>query len=112
MVICKRERERESKNENMIIGLKLDAFVTITIPGIQNEIDDDTTAYILLTTKIHSSGFAWSQRKFSSVVYQPRNIGVKDISAGRNQTFANIIKTVFLFNNNGYSSGLQIAKYL
>lgn len=32
--------------------------------------------------------------------------------AGRNQTFANIKNTVLLFNSNGYSNGLQIAKYL
>lgn len=87
-------------------------MVIITIPGIQNEIELDTTAYILLTTNLHSFGFSLNQCKFSSVVYQPKNIGVNEIRAGSIQTFANIKKTVFLFNSNGYSNGLQIAKYL
>lgn len=87
-------------------------MVIITMPGIQNEIELDTTAYILLTTNTHSFGFSRNQCKCSSVVYQPRKMGVNEMRAGRNQTFANIKKTVLLFNSNGYSNGLQIAKYL
>ena len=87
-------------------------MVIITIPGIQNEIELDTTAYILLTTNTHSFGFSSNQSKFLSVVYQPRNMGVNEMRAGKNQTFASIKKTVLLVSSSGYSNGLQIAKYL
>lgn len=61
---------------------------------------------------MHSLGFSLSHSKCSSVVYQPKKIGVKEMSAGRNQTLAIIMPTVFFVMYNGYSSGLQMAKYL
>lgn len=45
-------------------------------------------------------------------MYQPRNIGVKEIVKGNIHTLANIKTTVFLFSSKGYSNGRQMAKYL
>jgi hypothetical protein len=60
----------------------------------------------------HSFGFSAIHLRWSSVVYQPRNIGVKEMVKGNIHTLANIKTTVFLFNSNGYSNGRQIAKNL
>lgn len=79
------------------------------MPGIQKLTELDMIAYVLFTTKIHTSGFSDNCFKCSSVVYHPRKIGVNEMSAGRTQTLANIKQTVLLVMFKGYSSGRTIA---
>lgn len=48
-------------------------------------------------------------RRCSSVVYQPRKMGVKDMRAGRIHTLASMKQTVLCVIFNGYSSGRTMA---
>lgn len=82
------------------------------MPGIQKLIELEISAYDLFTTKMHSSGLSLSVSRCSAVVYQPKKIGVNDISAGSIQTLASMKPTVRWVMYSGYSRGRTMAKYL
>lgn len=84
-------------------------IVIITNPGIQKLTELDMIAYVLFALNRHSLGLRVCNSKYSAVVYQPKNIGVKDINAGSIHTLANIKNTVRFVIYNGYSSGRTIA---
>lgn len=69
-------------------------MVIITTPGIQKLTLLEIIAYVLLTTNTHSSGFASISLSCAAVVYQPKKIGMKEMSAGKSHTLANMRKTV------------------
>lgn len=84
-------------------------MVIMTKPGIQKLTELDIIAYVLFATNIQSSRCSDWYFNDSVVVYQPRKIGVNDIKAGNNHTFANIKNTVRFVIYKGYSNGLTIA---
>lgn len=81
----------------------------IIVHGIQNDIELETTAYTLFTSKMQYSGFLAMNNLCSSVVYQPANIGMNDSKAGAIQVLRIITATTFLVIVIGYLRGLTMA---
>lgn len=79
------------------------------VHGIQNDIELETTAYGLFTSKLHSSLCSSMYFKCASVVYQPANIGINDSKAGEIHVLRIIIATTFLVMVIGYLRGLTMA---
>lgn len=84
-------------------------MVTITTPGIQKLTELEIIAYVLFTINTQLSGFSSIQAMWSSVVYQPRKIGVNEMRAGSIQTLVNINTTVRSVIFRGYSRGRTMA---
>lgn len=84
-------------------------MVIITTPGIQKLTELEMIAYVLFTMNTQLSGFSETHFKWSSVAYQPKKMGVKEMRAGRSHTLASIKLTVRTVIFRGYSRGLTIA---
>jgi len=79
------------------------------VHGIQKDMLDDSIAYILLTLNSQSSGCLCLCTLFSSVVYQPKKIGTKEMMAGDTQQASSINATTLFVMLMGYLSGFTIA---
>lgn len=69
-------------------------IVIITNPGIQKLTELEMMAYVLFATNMQESVCSSCHCSDSDVVYQPKNIGVKDMRAGNSHTLASMKNTV------------------
>lgn len=69
-------------------------IVIITKPGIQKLTELEMIAYVLFALNMHSSGRCVCSSSDSVVVYQPRKMGVNEMSAGNSHTLVSINMTV------------------